>query len=171
MPEFKSRIDSYRWQTPAFSEVFSLDELSRVDESLLQDMKHELEEMFAGSGISASLSVERVMPSYNCYDTALEANTDMEAFQNCIYEIEAEKAWIIAYQPENKAKLQLFIRTDKHYSLNWKHVVTRITFRKANAPTSFVVGVNLQQKTLILDWDNLEHFLIIGSGEIGRAHV
>lgn len=164
MPEFKSRIDSFRWQTPAFSEVFSLDELSKVDEGILVDMKIKLEAMFRDIEMPVKLSSERVMPSYTCYDVVVEANTDMEAFQNSIYELEAENGWVIAYQPETKTKIQLFIRTDKHYSLNWKHVVTRITFRKANAPTSFVTGVNLQQKTLILDWGSLEHLLIIGSG-------
>ncbi len=164
MPEFRSRIDSYRWQTPAFSEVFALDELSKVDDSLLHDMRTKLEEVFAVLSVPVSLSFERVMPSYSCYDVALEATVDKDRFQNSIYEIEAEHGWIIGYHQETETDLELLLRTDKHYPLNWKHVVTRITFRKSNAPTSFVIGVNLQQKTLILDWDSIEHFLIIGSG-------
>lgn len=164
MPEFRSRIDNYRWQTPAFREVFSLDDLSTFDEQELDTIRETLKKRFREFNLPITLSSQRLMPSYTCYDAELDHHLNWEQVQDCIYEIEGQESWVIGFNPQDDAKAHLLLRTSIHHPLNWKHVITRITFRKANAATSFVAGVNIEQQTLIRDWESLEHFLIIGSG-------
>jgi hypothetical protein len=171
MPEFKSRMDSYNWHTPLFSDVFSLDDIPSSDEGMVETNQARLAAALARLASSVHLEGARSMPSYTLYEASLEENLGDEDLREKVYKIEAQEGWILGYNWQNSQRVQFLLRTDAHHSLSLSHVLSRITFRKATHPTSFVMGVSLQQQILVRDWESIGHILIIGDGTTKQSFV
>jgi hypothetical protein len=171
MPEFKSRMDSYNWHTPLFSDVFSLDDIPSSDEGMVETNQARLAAALARLASSVHLEGARSMPSYTLYEASLEENLGDEDLREKVYKIEAQEGWILGYNWQNSQRVQFLLRTDAHHSLSLSHVLSRITFRKATHPTSFVMGVSLQQQILVRDWESIGHILIIGDGTTKQSFI
>jgi hypothetical protein len=171
MPEFKSRMDSYNWHTPLFSDVFSLDDIPSSDDGMVETNQARLAAALARLASSVHLEGARSMPSYTLYEASLEENLGDEDLREKVYKIEAQEGWILGYNWQNSQRVQFLLRTDAHHSLSLSHVLSRITFRKATHPTSFVMGVSLQQQILVRDWESIGHILIIGDGTTKQSFI
>jgi hypothetical protein len=171
MPEFKSRMDSYNWHTPLFSDVFSLDDIPSSDEGMVETNQARLAAALARLASSVHLEGARSMPSYTLYEASLEENLGDEDLREKVYKIEAQEGWILGYNWQNSQRVQFLLRTDAHHPLSLSHVLSRITFRKATHPTSFVMGVSLQQQILVRDWESIGHILIIGDGTTKQSFI
>jgi hypothetical protein len=171
MPEFKSRMDSYNWHTPLFSDIFSLDDVPSNNESMIETNQARLAAALARMAFSVRLEGARAMPSYTLYEASLEENLGDEELREKVYKIEAQEGWILGYNWQNSQRVQFLLRTEAHHPLALSHVISRITFRKAMHPASFVMGVSLQQQILVRDWENLGHLLIVGDGVIKQSFI
>jgi len=164
MPEFRHRVDTHQWQTPAFEDIFPEDDATADNERVSKESRRQIEAIFAEQNLAIALSASRTMPSYNYYRAKLKSPLPTEELENLLYEVESDKGWIVGINPRDKRHFELLLRTLQHQSLHWKHVITQIRFRQAQSPASFVMGVNLHQQTVLQDWDSMKHLLILGSG-------
>jgi hypothetical protein len=171
MPEFKSRMDSYNWHTPLFSDIFSLDDVPSSDESMVETNQARLASALARMASSVHLEGARAMPSYTLYEASLEENLADEELREKVYKIEAQEGWVLGYNWQNSQHVQFLLRTEGHHPLALSHVISRITFRKATHPASFVMGVSLQQQILVRDWESLGHLLIVGDGGTKQSFI
>lgn len=171
MPEFKSRMDTYNWQTPVFSDIFSLDDVPASDESMIETNQARLAAALARMSSSVHLEGARSMPSYTMYEASLEQSLVDDDLREKVFKIEAQEGWILGYNWQDSQRVQFLLRTGAHHPLTLSHVISRITFRKAAHPASFVVGVTLQQQILVRDWESLGHLLIVGDGGTKQSFI
>ncbi|MEL6403452.1 MAG: FtsK/SpoIIIE domain-containing protein [Chloroflexota bacterium] len=164
MPEFRHRIDSEGWCTPTFGDVFAEEETIEFDTAMVDDIEREIILLFTGAAVHFDITSIQRMPSYTTFAMSFPDGISLEALQRYIYSLENEKGWLIGINREDDTTCELLVRTNRHEPLNWKHIISRVSFRKARARTSFIAGVGLGQNMLIRDWTSTKHLLILGSG-------
>lgn len=161
MPEFRSRMDLYHWQTPVFANVFP-DEAALAPENDKLRLQRHLIEQFENQGIAITVQRSKTMPSYTFYELELDAAIEADTLREHIYHIETDKAWTLGYSQIDDTHLQILLRTQIHEPLTLPQIISRGTFRKSTNLSSLVVGVNLQQQILVSHWEAIRHMLIVG---------
>lgn len=161
MPEFRSRMDLYHWQTPVFADVFANDTTTASDMDK-QRLQTRLLDQFATVGLNVEVERAKTMPSYTVYELVSEEALDVDTLREHIYHIETQKHWTIAYSLVDETHFKILLRSQNHNPLTLSQVISRGTFRKAPNLSSLLIGVNLQQQILVSHWEAIKHMLIIG---------
>lgn len=164
MPEFRHRVDSLGWRTPTFGDVFATEETIEFDLTMVEDIERALVLLFTSAEVAFEIASVQAMPSYTSFVVQFPDGFITSLLQRYVYSLENETGWIIGINRDDDMRCELLVRTNRHEPLNWKHIVSRASFRKAVGRTSFIAGMGLGQEMLIRDWGRIRNLLILGSG-------
>lgn len=182
MPQLFSRMDDANWLTPSIADILDQGAAPPGGDGTIREQILSLQTDLAALETPARVVNVRPTPSYTLFIVQPETvgrlgsrrTVTVNEIRRSIGQIaERRKDWRLGFLPqvdESPDACGIMLRTEQHRPLSLRRLLVRGAFRDTTSTLAYTLGVTLDQRLVVRDFEQTKHLLIIGEGN-ARAHL